>query len=342
MSIAALVCRGIGPAGTPNALILGGLSPNPVATGTGLVMGGLGGTPSSLLLRGFISTPPTQQQVVCTTTSWTGFSLQENQSPAVAVGDTFYLDFITTPSGYPASVDGAGNIAIDAHADLSRQYLNADIFSVSLARLYGAFRVYFNNHAPQLVTQPPNIKTLVNSAVSLNFTTSDPNAVRYVIDQDGDPITSNIVTGALPAGLVLSGNTISGTPSAALTNDVTVRFSDALGATTDVTLNVLSDAGKVVPTAQGLGLNAAIAAVNAVGLAIDPVVNFQLSNVIPANTVISQSPAPGAVVFSDAQVTLFVSMGNGGIVPPGSPVSILDHGVVAGIGIWELDIGYPR
>lgn len=311
MTIASLITRGIGPDSSITAAVLRGFSTfQPM--GNLLPVRGFGpaSTIGGVLLRGFTQIAATQQQVVCTTTSYTGLSLQDSQSPAVAVGDTFYADFVTTPGGYKVTVAGDGTVTVDGHFDGSRQTFNANIFSVSMGAFYGAFKVVVNNHGPQVNLQPADIKTLTGYPISLNFTPIDPNAPKYMLDQDGDPMTSSLLSGSLPSGMSFAGNVLSGTPLSAVNNPITLQFADAYGVTKNLTMNLLSDTGQTVPKMVGLTSDAANAALKALGLTLDNGSSLIFSNSAAAGIVISQSVDSGSVVFSGSSIVLTVSRGS--------------------------------
>ncbi len=106
MSIASIIGRGYGPDPSLVGITLRGYSVGAAASvAPTLVTRGFNGRVSSLLHRGFsahvgLPEPPVagKQYADCTTTTVTGYSLQDGQSPAVAVGDVFIVDQTTTLS----------------------------------------------------------------------------------------------------------------------------------------------------------------------------------------------------------------------------------------------------
>lgn len=309
MSIASLITRGIGPDSSIAAAVLRGFTPNPVS-GSLLPLRGFGtnSTIAGILLRGFsTSAAPTQQQVVCTGTSWTGDSLQESVSPAVEAGDIFYADFFTTPGNYPVTVNGDGTVVVDAQGDKNRQYFMANIYDTSASALYGAFRVYINNGVPQVVNPVSNIRVLVNNPIfPVDFTPPDPTAKRFIADPNSDPISSSVQSGALQAGLTLSNNVLSGQPTASGDQMPVLRFVDPVGDYVDVPLAISVDPGAIMPSVIGSSLAAAQATIIGAGFSVFSQVDQQPDSAT-AGTVIAQSPAAGLRVFTDAQSTLTIA-----------------------------------
>lgn len=317
MTIASYLTRGIGPDGTPAGIILRGFTTSPTA-GLLVTRGfGTGATIAGTILRGFTPVSSTQSATICTTTSWTGYSLQENQTPTTQVGDTFYADYVTTPGGYNVNVAGDGTVTIDTHGDTTRQQFQADIFSVSLGANIGAFTVYINNHAPQLNVQPADVRVLVNNAMTgINFTPTDPLAVAYVIDQDNDPITGQQISGSLPVGVTFAGNILAGTPTAAISNDVSFRFSDPVGEYCNVTINYLADIGTTVPNVVGLTSVEAANALTAATLLVGSGSSSTYSATVPVGNIISQGTAAGSRTFTGSEVNLVTSLGSLNVAVP--------------------------
>lgn len=305
------------------------------------ITGGLGGSISEYLLDGLApSGALTQSVTVCTTTSWTGYSLQENQTPAVSVGDSFYADLYTTPGHYAVTVAGDGTVTVDALGDTTRQRFNADIFSVALGAFYGSFTVYINNHGPQINVQPSDVAVLTNNAMSaINFTPTDPLAVNYVIDLDNDPITGAQISGGLPVGVTFAGNILSGTPTSAVSNNVTFRFTDTVGAYVDCTINYLSDVGAIVPNIVGRTAAEAAADLASVGLSVALTSTSAYSPTVPAGNIISQGTAAGSRVFSGSQVNTIVSLGAGPATTMPDLVGLIDSVALSDLAVLGLNVG---
>lgn len=311
MSIAALITRGVGPDSSIAAAVLRGFSTAPV-NGSLLPLRGFGpgSSVSGILLRGFLpvpDVPATQQQAVCTSTSWTGDSLQEDCSPAVAVGDIFYTDFVTTPGGYPIQINGNGTVEIDARGDQTRQSFMANIYDTSLTAFYGAFRVYINNAIPQLLRQPDSIRVLINSPIPvIDFIPTDLSVDRYIVDANDDVVTSSVVDGSLQTGITLTNNKLSGTPTVASDNIVVLRFIDPATDFVDVPLDILVDAGATVPDVLGDTLASATNTIESASLTVFSQINY-VDSVETPGTVIMQSLDPGIVTFTDTPIALTIA-----------------------------------
>lgn len=310
-----LITDGFG--GDQYEYITGGLDSGQVAGF--FITNGLGGSSSEYLLDGLAASGILAQSVTtCTTTSWTGFSLQEDQSPPVAVGDSFYADLVTTPGGYAVTIASDGTVTIDAGGDTTRQRFQADIFDVSAGAFYGSFSVYINNYAPQINVQPADVLILTNNAMSaINFTPTDPAAVNYIVDQDADPMAGAQISGSLPVGVTFAGNVLSGTPTSVVSSVVSFRFTDTVGDYVDCAINYVSDAGAVVPNIVGRTQGEAESDCAAVGLILDASVSVYSASV-PVGNVVSQSISSGSRVFLGSSVAVVVSLGPipvGGLVP---------------------------
>lgn len=297
--------------------ITGGLDSAPVSGF--FITNGLGGSAFEYLMDGLSpSGALTQSVTTCTTTSWTGYSLQENQSPPVAVGDTFYADLVTSPGGYAITVNGDGTIVVDVRGDTTRQRFQADIYDQSLGAFYGSFTVFINNHAPQLNVQPANLLVLTGDTIAaLDFTPTDPAATDYVIDQDAELITGVQISGSLPTGLSFAGNVLSGTPTSVVDTSVTFRFSDPAGEYVDVSMGIKTDPGAIVPNIVGLTQAEADANVSSVGLFLDTTTT-DYSPGVPAGNVMAQDLNPGSRVFLSSTINATISLGplpSGATVP---------------------------
>lgn len=314
MTVASVICEGFGPGASLSGVVLEGYSIGaPAAVAVGLITEGLGLGPSEMLIReGFSSftgvpDPPVtnKQYTNCTLTNWSGDSLQENQTPAVVVGDIFVTDIKTTPGNYPVTVNGDGTVVINALGDTTRQSFQADIFDASLSTDYGAFTVYINNHAPVVSVQPPDISIFLGNAIPTIAFTAPPSP--YVTDQDGDPLTSVLLSGSLPTGVTLANNVLSGIATSIVSNPIVIQFSDPIGATANLTMNLTVGSNATVPNVVGLQLSVAQADITAAGLTSSFVPQ---GSTAPFGQIISQSPAAGTNVVGGSNVALIMSTGS--------------------------------
>jgi hypothetical protein len=144
----------------------------------------------------------------CTSTSWSGQSLQAGSTPAVVVGDVFIVQSTTTPSGYAVILHGDGTLDILAGGDNSRQSLLYDIYRVSGNLIDGPGTVWINEIAPAW-GQAIFLPVLVNVPLSVNLAGST-----YATSAQGDTLTFALTTGSLPPGVTISSaGLLSGTPT---------------------------------------------------------------------------------------------------------------------------------
>ncbi len=185
--------------------------------------------------------------------------------------------------------------------------------------------------------QPGDLRVLRNSPVNLNFTDTAPN-LTYVADQDHEPISSTLIAGSLATGLTLANNTISGIPTAAVDNLLTIRFADLIGDSVDLTLRLNVDVGATVPDLTGLTTSDASTVLSLATLSLDPDPDSVNSETVAAGAIVSQVPPPGSFVFSGSQVAVVVSAG---VAPSGTfdgTVAVAGTSA-AGVGDYTTRVG---
>ena len=124
------------------------------------------------------------QYQVCTTTSFTGYSLQQGSSPAVVVGDIFIVQLVTSPSGYAIQVNGDGTVEIFSGGDTSRQSFQYFIYRVASNTIDGPGTVWVNEVVPIWALGPvPTNLALGTALVPFSFVTSG-----YVSSPSGDTL----------------------------------------------------------------------------------------------------------------------------------------------------------
>lgn len=245
----------------------------------------------------------------CNSTTYTGLSLEDDQSPAVAIGDAFIYDAVTLPGGYAVTVAGDGTVSIASAGDASRQTFVADIWDRSLNALYGSFTVYVNDSVPVLGTVATQAW-----AVGVTLTYDLP-----ITDAD-DALSALVLTGTLPTGVTTAIHTYNpgpsqflrqrleydGTGSGAASGNITdLRVTDVAGEFATFASFAWSrvDGIQVPTTAAGtIPYATYLATAGGLGFAVQTPF-FALNGAITAGNVIETSPAypsyapPGALLL---------------------------------------------
>jgi hypothetical protein len=232
MSYAGLATRGYGSDSTIALVVRDGFPQPPQLSATLTTFGyGQVGSGISVLVRQFYSLatlvpypPPAGKQYVDVAgLPWPAgaFSILDGASPPVENGDIIICDLVTTPGGYPVTMNGDGTFQIATASSTSREIIYADVFDRSLLSYYGGYTNWVNNHIPQSVG--------LSSAFLQIGVPFSLDLVNYVSDFENDPLVYAVQSGPLPLGLNLSGSLISGIPLSVAGKDVTFRITDATG-----------------------------------------------------------------------------------------------------------------
>lgn len=149
-------------------------------------------------------------------------------TPDIAVGDTIICDATTTPGGFALTVSVAGQFSYAG--DDSRQFAHCTFFDVSAGAPHADdLDLWFNNQTPL----PPEPDSLVYRWTSGQaITPIDFDLTPPCTDAEADTITVTQVSG-LAAGLTLSGNKITGTPTTPGISTLILRCTDITGASVD-------------------------------------------------------------------------------------------------------------
>lgn len=296
MSISTVVETGVGSFGNIATLLADGL-----ASYTGLPQ----------------PPPAGFQYTACTTTSFTGYSLQQGSSPAVVVGDIFAVQLVTSPSGYAIQVNGDGTVEIFSSGDTSRQSFQYFIYRVASNTLDGPGRVWVNEVAPVWALGPvPTNLPLGTPLVPFSFVTSG-----YVSSPSGDVLTLALASGTLPPGLSLSGaGDLTGIPTASGTYTFALSATDdADSSTVSPSIQIIVSSNAVVmPDFTGYTNIAALAAAGALGITV--VADVPVTSVsIPSGYIVSQSPSAGTLLTESLTCSLTYSIGSPASVFPNVP-----------------------
>ncbi len=148
-------------------------------------------------------------QTTCTSTTWSGDSIQSGSSPPVQVGDVFYASLVTSPSGYAVTINGDGTYEISCMGDNSRQSFQYEVFRIASNTLDGPATEWINAVAPMWGYPVVDNAMLIGTPFSLNLAQA-----LYATSPEGDALTFSLLTGSLPPGLTLSSaGLLSGTPT---------------------------------------------------------------------------------------------------------------------------------
>lgn len=270
------------------------------------VLEGAGGFSSVVaLVDEFLDAPAGKQFLTLGTVS--GTSPLSGASPAVASGDIWVLDLLSTPNGYTLTPIDTGDYTMDRGGDTSRQSFAHDVYDVSLAAYYGAGTVYDGNVAPTLIAGNPAIfnglvfkKDEDQGTIALSASWQD---------QEGDALTYAVQSGTLPTGWSLAADgDLTGTPTVYGSYTWTTRVTDITGDFTDLEDTVVI--GDEIPDVVDETEAAAITAIEAVAnFTVTQPSPTEYSSTVAEGAVISQFPEAGQYVADDTAVTLTVSLG---------------------------------
>lgn len=232
------------------------------------------------------------QYKTCTTTSWTGNSIQAGSVPPVAVSDILITETATSPSSYTVQLNSDGTVNILASGDTSRQKFGYQVFRVASNTLDGSATVWVNEVAPIWKSIPafPPLQ-IAQSIAPFNFAS-------YVNSPAGDTLSFAVASGTIPAGLTLSGfGVLSGTPSVATNYSFMVSALDTTGTSSTSAANnivvYISVSNVTIPNVTGLSLADAIAAAQAASVVIISIVRVY-SQTVPFGIIAGQSPIAGS------------------------------------------------
>ncbi len=188
--------------------------------------------------------PAGYQYTTCTSTSFTGASLEQGSSPAVAVGDVFIAQTRTTPSNYLVQVNGNGTFQVFAGGNGSRQSFLYSVYRVASNTIDGPARIWVNEIAP-VWNSGINLPTSQYSPILVGTAITPINlaSAGYAASPLGDALVFSLATGSLPPGLTLSSaGVLSGTPTAV------GSFPFTINATDSANVSVPSPASQLVVT----------------------------------------------------------------------------------------------
>jgi len=291
------------PAGTTNAQSCSIPDVSSIVMGTYLAL-----VPNQPTLPGF-------QYAICTTTSFSGYSLQQGSSPAVAVGDYFVVSLTTQPNNFGIVVNGDGTVDINASGNTSRQSFQYYILRSATNVLDGPATVWVNEKPP-VWAQAINLTIPAGGAPSVNLATS-----AYASSPSGDVLTFALASGALPPGgsVTNAGILNPGPGTTPGTYTGTIAATDITGTATASAFTIVVQSGAptgTVPNIVGLASATAQADILAAGFPIGAV-NQGTSTTAQIGFVLSQSPTAQAGVLLTQPVSFVVGAGP---VTPNAPV----------------------
>jgi hypothetical protein len=278
--------------------------------------GFVSGSISAIIKDGFASytglpEPPASgyQYKTVGSLSYTGYSMEFGSSPAVALGDIFILQDVTTPNSFVVEPNNNGTVEILASGSTSRQSFIYDIYRLASNTVDGPATIWVNEIGPHWAN-PLSVGNMISglpiSPINLASST-------YAYSPEGDTLTFALVSGSLPLGLTLASNgIISGTPTVVALYTFVISATDSTGTTTNSgtnSINVISSStGGVVPNTLGFTLTAAVNAYQTAGYTA---LLFQFVNsvTVPNGSVAGQSPAAGTSSAGSTTQTIYLSMG---------------------------------
>lgn len=199
-----------------------------------------GGTLDTVVRRGYaaysgLPQPPVYQYQTCSSTSFSGYSLQQGSSPAVVIGDVFAVGKTAAPANYTIMVNGDGTVQIYVSGDNTRQSFVYSIFRVASNAIDGPATVWVNEIAPIWNT------TIYLNYVQGTFVPIDLVASQYCTSPSGDILAFAVVSGTLPQGLSLSaGGVISGIPNQPGSFQFVISATDSTGSVSNSYTNQIN------------------------------------------------------------------------------------------------------
>jgi Putative Ig domain len=160
------------------------------------------------------------------TLTLTNSTVQSGSLTAINVAGTGYArNGGTCPTTFPATI--AGNFGCTVIVRFTATVVGTPAGSVDVTGDAAVSAVLSVTVVDTLAATPTSVNTIVLSPVNLTLNATGGTS----------PYTWLIVTGNLPAGLTLIGNTVSGTPTAAGNSSVTFKVTDGSGQTATLTVN---------------------------------------------------------------------------------------------------------
>lgn len=144
-------------------------------------------------------------------------------NPPVHVGDIAAVPPVTKPDGFALQLSSTGVPVVFSAGATQRQSFTLDVYSNFYKQWYGQVTDYINDQAPSWDPTPHTFVFALNQPINPVLLTP------FCPDPEGDTVTITLNSGALPAGISCTGNTLTGTPSVAGTYLVTFLATDSIG-----------------------------------------------------------------------------------------------------------------
>jgi hypothetical protein len=239
--------------------------------------------------------------------SYTGYSMQAGASPAVALGDVFILQEVTSPNSFVIEPNNNGTVEILAAGNTSRQSFLYERYRLSGGAIDGPATIWVNEAAP---VWSRGINLTLPLSVAIAPIQLEPS---YASSVSGDTLVFSTASGALPVGLSYAGTTIVGTVTNPGIYVFYINATDITGTSTTSPVSQLIVANPVpppsgVPYVQGFTLNAAIAAYQMAGYNII-LVYLVNSITVASGLIVAQNPAAGTSPATSTTQTLYQSIG---------------------------------
>lgn len=268
--------------------------------------------------------PSGYQYETCSTTSYTGYSLQAGSSPVVVAGDVFVASLLTLPSSFAVTINNDGTLDIASGGNTNRQEV-----------LYGIYRITGNALDPGNFPASTGVAWINEVGPSWTAPVVLPNgpapilvgvaitpvvlqSPAYASSQEGDTLTFVVAAGSLPPGISISGTTLAGAPTTVGTYSFALTATDITGTSATSALGsfTISPNVAIVPNVIGSTLSAALAVLALAGFS--SVTYTSIYSAAPAGTVVTQNPPGNAAQPTGTPIALVISLGLQvfGVVPP--------------------------
>lgn len=270
-----------------------------------------GGDSSIVSLDNEFLDPPAgkQFQVFDVPLSGTAVESLVNASPAIADGDIWVVDTVTSPGGYAITLTDDGDFDVDVEGDTARQDFDHDVYDDSLRAYYGSATIYIGNHVPFIIGDPTEVAIY---AFDLNSAIDPIDLTVHADDDDGDVLAVDNID-ALPGSLAITDGVLEGTSG--VVQDifhVNHSWTDVAGDSAEAIITyIVGDV--VVPNVVGLteaGGLTAIADAYLLGQ-----VTSRVDDSSDPGTILAQDPAADEEVPPNTQIALTVSDGPGEFTP---------------------------
>jgi hypothetical protein len=236
--------------------------------------------------------------------SYTGYSMEAGSSPAVALGDVFILQDVTSPNSFVIEPNNNGTVEVLAAGDTNRQSFLYNIYRLASGTIDSPATIWVNEVAPVWTRG-------VNLTLPLNIAISPIQLTNYASSASGDTLVFTTASGTLPPGLSYSGTTIVGTATNPGVYLFYINATDITGTSTQSPLCQIiatNPGSSTVPNAVGFTMNAAISAYQIAGFNV--ILVYLVNSVtVASGLIVAQNPPAGSSASTSAVQTLYQSIG---------------------------------